>query len=433
MLPARLSRSCLAVAAAAAFVALPAAAKDTFVSNDIWGRLTIAADAHVPGRLAIGGQVDSCASRMGGHLSTDAGASWQTRCLPGVEYSAQVDAPTVAFDAAGNLLAVGTVVDDADYRSLHATRSSDGGQTWTPWAYVISAGRGGVGSSRLKVDGQPGSAFKGSHYVSYTLTGSEPFTSQVVVSRSRDGGAHWDSAGASPEGPEGVNYGQGDLAIGRRGQLYASYLVCEGFNCVGQPAKVQVVRSGDGGVSWSAPIDVATVQLPTGAGYWGGLPRTQSSLSFMPAIAVDTSQGPGQGDVHLATTTFADGRLQVLTARSQDGGRHWSALRPVSVGQGDQFLPAISVDAQGTVAVTWLDRRNDPERIRYQPMVAFSTDGGSSFGEPRVLDHQLTDPRKHYAMDESADHVVSGHRVQMVFLGKDRGTDMTVRINSAKP
>lgn len=433
MSPVRLPFSCLGAAAAAACIVVPAVAKDTFVSNEIWGRLTIAADAQVPGRLAIGAQVDGCDSRMGMHLSTDAGATWQTRCLPSVEYSDQVDAPTLAFDASGDLLAVGMVVDWGDYRSLHATRSSDGGQTWSPWGRILSAGRGGVGSSRLKVDDQPDSAFRGSHYVSYTVTGSEPFTSQIGVSRSRDGGAHWVFTGTSPEGPEGVNYGQGDLAIGRRGELYSSYLYCEGFNCVGQPAKVQVARSRDGGVSWSQPIDVANVQLPKGAGYWGGLPRTQSSLSFMPAIAVDSTKGPRQGDVHLATTTFADGRLQVLTSRSRDGGKHWTALQPVSVGEGDQFLPSISVDAGGTVAVTWLDRRNDPERIRYQPMVAFSTDGGRSFGEPRALDRQLTDPRKHYVMEESADHVLSGPRLQMVFLGKDRGTDMTVRINGAKP
>ena len=46
----------------------------------------------------------------------------------------------------------------------------------------------------------------------------------------------------------------------------------------------------------------------------------------------------------------------------------------------DQFFPWLSISSSGVVGVTWLDRRNDPANISYQPFAAVSTDGGASFG-----------------------------------------------------
>jgi len=165
----------------------------------------------------------------------------------------------------------------------------------------------------------------------------------------------------------------------------------------------------------------------------GGLPNTRPPLSFAPGAAADPTDGPRRGEVYVVTTTFADEKLQVLFARSDDGGRHWTPAQPVSAAAGDQFMPAIAISPQGVLAVSWFDRREDPENIRYRPVVAFSKDGGRTFDELKRLDDNLGDPRSHLEMDSASDLVWAGRQLEAVFLGKGINQALTLRSNSATP
>jgi hypothetical protein len=86
--------------------------------------------------------------------------------------------------------------------------------------------------------------------------------------------------------------------------------------------------------------------------------------------------------------------MQVLVTHSTDGGTTWSVPEPVSPPSitRDQFMPWISVSATGALAVTWLDRRNDPKNVKYQPFIAFSSDGGATFSKNQALSHTLSNP-----------------------------------------
>ena len=117
-------------------------------------------------------------------------------------------------------------------------------------------------------------------------------------------------------------------------------------------------------------------------------------------------------------------------------GRH--ALfpqQPVSAAPGDQFMPTVSISRGGEMAVRWLDRRNDAAAVRYQPMIAFSTDGGRSFGEPTPLDKDLTDPALHPRnyMDASISHVWDGRSVQSAFQAVGQQERLTLRVTQSKP
>jgi hypothetical protein len=46
--------------------------------------------------------------------------------------------------------------------------------------------------------------------------------------------------------------------------------------------------------------------------------------------------------------------------------------------------PAVAVNKDGWVAVSWMDRRDDSDQLCYRPYIAISTDGGQSFVERNV-------------------------------------------------
>jgi hypothetical protein len=122
-------------------------------------------------------------------------------------------------------------------------------------------------------------------------------------------------------------------------------------------------------------------------------------------LAVDRSHGPTDGNVYVV---WDDGRnksvpeffsifpngtynfTDVLFSRSTDG-QHFSAAtrvnsdRQPTVGSGhDHFQPALAVDASGSVAACWYDRRNDQENFQIERFCALSGNAGHQWAEHRV-------------------------------------------------
>jgi hypothetical protein len=92
---------------------------------------------------------------------------------------------------------------------------------------------------------------------------------------------------------------------------------------------------------------------------------------------------------------FRNGAMKIQVVSSTDGGSTWSAPKvvvPASV-PGDQFFPWINVNnASGEIAVTWLDRRNDPGNLLYEAFGASSTNGGASYPLNTRLSSAKSDP-----------------------------------------
>jgi hypothetical protein len=92
------------------------------------------------------------------------------------------------------------------------------------------------------------------------------------------------------------------------------------------------------------------------------------------------------GTAFFGTYNFGD----ILLSRSTDGGLTWSPPRAVSPtprdfkGLGrDQFIPSIAVDRDGTIAVCYYDRRNDPKNNAFDRYCSISQDQGQSFHDVR--------------------------------------------------
>jgi len=412
------------------------------------GRAAIAVDAANPARLAIGSRGDHCSFTV--HQSEDEGATWRHGCtMWGVwDDETPTDAPAVAFDKQGVMIAVQPLYWDSDGGALRAARTADVGQTWDGW-YTVDYSRyyhGSILNVQAEVDQSTASPHRGTVYVSFTDDGWDNGNlSRIRVARSTNGGKYWTTAHATPEATGDEQLDFGDLAIDRDGNLFLSYLSCTGpgAECRGRPAELRLVRSSDSGQSWSAPTVLATTQLPTGEAIidtyldndYGTLPGTTAAVSFAPGIAVDATEGPQRNRLYAVMTTYADKRLQVLLTTSDDQGATWSTPRPVAMGPraADQFMPWVSVSKQGVVAVTWLDQGKHPKQTAYQPMVASSTDGGASFSAPAALQGEASDPVALKDLRSSASHVWAGKRLKTAFIASTAAGGASLRLSTAKP
>ncbi|MCA1812648.1 MAG: hypothetical protein LC624_01700, partial [Halobacteriales archaeon] len=101
---------------------------------------------------------------------------------------------------------------------------------------------------------------------------------------------------------------------------------------------------------------------------------------------------------------------------SHDGGATWSAPMKVhddgvSGRVTDHFMPAVSVGPDGTVDVSWYDRRVDPQNHLFDVFYTYSTDGGTTFA-PNLR-----------VTENSNDEQWSHHQNGAIFLGDYRDSD----------
>jgi photosystem II stability/assembly factor-like uncharacterized protein len=133
--------------------------------------------------------------------------------------------------------------------------------------------------------------------------------------------------------------------------------------------RILVIRSSDGGQTWSEPTTLAQTFV-TGVRD----PRTNDEVrvgdSFTD-VAVDPR--PGSATVYAVwgdAGFTGGGAQQIALSRSTDGGRSWSRPIRVSANAGAQaFVPSVAVNDAGEVAITYYDFTSDT-----QSSVALATD-----------------------------------------------------------
>ena len=203
---------------------------------------------------------------------------------------------------------------DSNYRRLEFSRSTDGGMTFS--APINMSGTAGYLHQGVNLAVAPNGDVVAAytHYPTSTLT-----TSHVTFAKSTDGGLTWtqqfvvsniyDIRGNLIKGGNTIRvnsfpYIAVDHSFGpRRGWIYITYAARP---ATGQPPDVYLVKSTDGGTTWSSPIKVNSE--PANRDQW------------FPAIAVD----PADGSVNIV---YYDSRnysnndsTEVYLSRSLDGG-----------------------------------------------------------------------------------------------------------------
>lgn len=344
----------------------------------------IASNPKNASQLLTGANDYSCPTLQGFYASSDGGSTWTRTCLPSV--GSGLGDPTVGYDLVGNTFAGG--IQTSSQQDIVVAKSTNNGTTWGTPAIAVTPTISGGSTDKdwLQIDTTSTSPHANCLYLSNTQFNSSGSNSQISVSHSCDHGATWKIVTVDPVQTSVIDQFS-DLAIAKNGTVYVSWQRCPpngaAGDCGGTVANMMISKSTDGGNTWSTPVTMATTTLAPDAcscAFYGSLPNTNERISNIPVIGIDNSSGKNAGHLYGVYYTWTGTQLKVLVAHSANGTT-WSAGVPVAPSSAthDQFFPWLNVAANGEVAVTWLDRRNDPANLKYDAYATGSTNGGTSF------------------------------------------------------
>jgi len=305
--------------------------------------------------------------------------------------------PWVSFGPTGIAHAIALSLDPNGFTTaLLASRSADGGAHWSEPAVLLDDNDLRFFNDKESITADPTNA--NLVYATwdriYKPGQSKGFPSQVnsfafrgvpYIARSTNGGTSWAAARPLTESNANLFTIGNQIVVLPDGTLidFADYATGSGVQPSVHDWKA-VFRSTDHGATWTPkPVTISQVFEVRHTIPDGSFPVRAGGDD----IAVD----PGTGDLFVVWTDgrFNDGtHNDVILSKSTDGGLTWSA--PVKVSKNpigvDAFTPSVHVNANGDVAVSYYDFRNQAAAAGVETDFWFedSTDGGSTWSETRL-------------------------------------------------
>lgn len=282
------------------------------------------------------------AERVAYANSVDGGVTWtEAQLLEPMGSGWLQSDPWLALDGLGSIYFARLEVSlSTNETRIVVSRSWDRGATWGPPVAVADSTE--LDKEVLCGDGT------GGLYAAYKQGPT------LRLSRSEDGGRTWSASFVLPsstDGPTGPV-----LAVSADGSVLAAWWSRPDDN-------LWVAASHDHGAAWGSARRVNPVA--------GSVPFIDGSRPAFPAVAL----GAG-GSASVAWQDFGGGDWDVLLTRSEDGGTTWSdPLRINDSGLGHQFMPALASGPDGILHAAWYDTRTGNVNLVY----ARSTDGGKSW------------------------------------------------------
>jgi len=332
------------------------------IVGDAANEPSLAVDPTNPNRIAIGWrQFDSIQSdfrEAGWAYSRDAGRSWT---FPGVlEPNVFRSDPVLAANTIGELFYYSLTQDF----KCQVFKSANGGRSWGP---PVPAEGGDKGWMEIDRTDGPG---RGAIYC-FSRIG---VSTTIGLTRSLDGGRSFSPNVVVPGNP-----GRGTLALGLDSVLFAAGISWDNNRFV-------CARSSNAYDPQATPRfdSLATVDL---GGQWTAyVGPNPGGLVGQVWVACDVSEGPQRGYVYVLCSVDPPGAdpLDVLIARSTDGGRTWQP--PVRVNDDApgtnawQWFGTMDVSPNGRLDVVWADTRHFPGSYRRSELFySYSTDGGATW------------------------------------------------------
>ena len=303
--------------------------------------------------------------------SSDGGTTWSRLTLPFTRCAGGASANSGDYERAGNawvatapsgtayvaaLAFTGLALQPGSVSAVVASRSTDGGATWSATATLIRDTDGSF-NDKVAITADPVTphlVYAVWDRLTTTNTGPTWFV------RSMDDGASWEAARAIYDpGPNNQTINN-ILVVLPNGTLIVFFVEIDTAANGSLSTYFSLIRSTDNGATWSSPVRVADDLSVGTRDPETGQPVRDASI--LPEIAV----GPG-GSLFVVwqDARFSAGaRDGIALTRSDDGGLNWSApVRVNANGAVAAFLPSVSVRADGTIGVAYFDfRANTTDR-----------------------------------------------------------------------
>ena len=313
------------------------------------------------------------------------------------------------IDAAGDTLVAGWNSYTNDSLVMGVARSTDGGHTW---ANDLFSGHSVMSDPAVKYGGN------GKWYYAYLAGGGVGGSDiDIYIRSSVDAGATWNSPVVATNN---TSFDDKPYVDARADEVLVAWA-----DFAFSPAKVRVVRSLDGALTFGPPTTLANASIG-GNGACPVIDRDgdyhvfwRDSFQDSLWIATSTDQGaswsadrgivglnplpstlpggfrvvnfpsadadPTTGDLLVLWNDQLFGNADILAIRSPDGGASWSAPVRVNddVGTAAQFFPWIDFDESGVAHAIWYDRRANGFDI--DVYYSRSLDGGSTWEANTVV------------------------------------------------
>ena len=318
-------------------------------------------------------------------FSLDGGRTWElsqaafSRCsggnaANGGDYARASD-PWVSIGPTGIAHQIAIAFNGATFgpgssNAVLASRSLDGGRTWSAPATLIRDGAAAF-NDKETITADPGDGQLVYATWDRLLPGGG---GPSWLARSTDAGATWEPARAiyTPLGNVQTINNQVVVLPDGSLRLFFTQLAVVNNQLI---ASLGIARSGDKGVTWAAPTLFASMQSVGTED-----PDTHTPIRDAGNLASVAVGRNGVLALVWQDARFSGGAIDgVAFSRSLDGGQTWSA--PVQVNRApaaQALLPAVRIRDDGTYAVLYYDLRNntpDPATLPTDVWLALSADG----------------------------------------------------------
>ncbi len=333
--------------------------------------------------------------RQGQYYSTDGGTTWGQTTLPLATGDSFHSDPTVDWTSDGTAWSTTLGINSlGSVLKLRVYKSTDGGATWT-FDTTASGTQSSVDKQMVWVDHSATSAFKDYIYAIWH-NGTPAYMNRRTAGAGGTWGTQVQVSGAESTG---TCIGS-DVKTNSSGDVF-------GFWATTGNSKVVMVKSTNGGTSYSTPKVVATMY----DSYDIGIPAFNNRRALIYAAA-GTYRNATKNLVYVTWTdlsgqtgctapanepgsnTASTCKSRIWFSRSTDGGTTWSTPAKINdqPSLNDQFNQWIAVDeTTGRVAVIYYDTVAAAGRKKSDVWYQTSSDDGVTWSAPFKVTTAMTD------------------------------------------